>query len=463
MDGMSSISKAEMNWSGRTVELEITDLNHAGEGVGRAGSFTVFVPFCVPGDRVSARVISVQKNYARALLETLLVPSPLRVKAPCRHFGACGGCQLQHLGYGEQLRQKREIVLQALRRLGGLETAVLPVLGMAEPWHYRNKAQFPLAREGGKLRAGFFRRGTHQIVDLLDCPIQHPLIDSTFTIARNLLDRMGVPVYDEKTHSGLLRHLAIRVSDFANKVLVIFVTNGRDFPQGSALAKALSAGVPALAGVVQNVNTRRGNIVFGVENITLWGEPCLIEQVGGISCYISPASFFQVNSLQAGVLFRQVEKYAALTGTETVFDLYCGTGTIALYLSRRAGKVIGIESFAAAISDARENARLNRINNAEFFTGKAEELFPGFVEKGYRPDVVIVDPPRKGCSEKLLSAIATAGPKRLIYVSCNPSTLARDLRYLLGKGYDASEVQPIDMFPQTSHVETVVLMSRVDK
>ncbi len=444
---------------GQTIELEITDLNHAGEGVGRVGDFAVFVPLTAPGDKVRAKVISMQKSYARALLESILAPSPGRVEVPCSHFEHCGGCRLQHLEYGEQLRLKRELVAQNLRRLGGLEINVLPVLGMAEPWHYRNKAQFPLGMKGKELQVGFFRRGTHQIVNLQNCPIQHHLIDETFKIARDLLGELGVSIYDEKTHRGLLRHLVIRASHSAEQALVILVTNGSDFPQGRIFAEALSSRVAALAGVVQNINTRRGNVVFGIENKTLWGNPYLIEKLDGISYLVSPGSFFQINSPQAEVLFRQVEKYAALTGSETVFDLYCGTGTIALYLSRKAEKVVGIESFSPAVDDARKNARLNEITNAEFFAGPAEELFPRFLEQGYSPDVVIVDPPRKGCTEKLLSAITGAKPRRFIYVSCNPSTLARDLRYLQEKGYTASEAQPVDMFPHTNHVETICLLT----
>ncbi|HHU76445.1 MAG TPA: 23S rRNA (uracil(1939)-C(5))-methyltransferase RlmD [Firmicutes bacterium] len=447
---------------GQILELDVVDLNHAGEGVGKIGSFAIFIPGGLPGERIRAKIVTLQRNYARALLEALLISSENRTEAPCRHFASCGGCQFQHLHYREQLHYKREIVAGTLRRLGGLAIDVLPVLGMKDPWHYRNKAQFPLGMEGKKLRAGFYKKKTHQIVDLQNCPIQHPLINRTFGIARALVEKMGIPIYNEKTHWGFLRHLVVRVSGSTGEVLVIPVTNGRDFPQGPAFAKALSARIPSLAGVVQNINTRRGNYIIGTENIILWGKSYITERLGDISYLISPGSFFQVNSSQAEVLFRQVEKYAALSGSETVYDLYCGTGTIALYLSRRVAKVIGIESFAPAVEDARKNARLNGVSNAEFFAGPAEEFFPQFVGQGHRPDIVIVDPPRKGCSEKLLTTLADAKPKRLIYVSCNPSTLARDLRFLQDKGYTIhSPVQPVDMFPQTSHVECVIEIQKV--
>jgi len=449
--------------TGQTIEINIMDLNHNGEGVGRVDSFTVFVPMALPGDRVKASVISVKKSYARALLRAVLTPSPHRIDSQCRHFEHCGGCQLQHLEYGEQLHRKRQIVHDALRRLGGLDLKVLPVLGMAEPWSYRNKAQFPMGIERKVIKAGFFRRGTHDIVNLKNCPIQHSVIDNAFRTARDIIQEMGISIYEEKTHRGLLRHLVIRASHLGDQVLVILVTNGRDFPQAQSFVDALSSKTPGLVGVVQNINTHRGNVVLGGENILLWGKPYLIEKLSELSYLVSPGSFFQINSAQAEVLFGQVEKYAALTGSETVFDLYCGTGTIALYLSRKAGRVVGIESFPPAVDDARKNALLNGITNAEFFTGPAEDIFPGLLAQGYSSDVVIVDPPRKGCDEKLLSTIAAANPRRFIYVSCNPSTLARDLRYLKEKGYSASEVQPIDMFPHTAHVECVVLMSRVEK
>ena len=447
--------------TGQTVELNITDLNHAAEGVGRVRDYAVFVPLSAPGDRVRARIISVQKNYARALLENVLESSSRRVSASCRHFEDCGGCSLQHLEYDEQLRLKRETVVQALQRLGGLAPEVLPVLGMNEPWRYRNKSPFPLKMEGKELQAGFFRSRTHQIVNLEHCPIQHPLIEKAFHIARNLIREMAITVYDEERHKGLLRHLVIRASHFEGKVLVILVTNGRDFKRSRSFAESLTSRLPELGGIVQNINTRRGNVIFGTDSVTLWGKGYLLEKLGHIQYVVSAGSFFQVNTPQAEVLLRQVEKYAGLTGSETIFDLYCGAGTIALYLSRRAGKVVGIESYPPAVDDARKNAELNGISNAEFFSGLSETLFPDLIQKGYSPDVVIVDPPRKGCSQKLLSAIADVKPHRLIYVSCNPSTLARDLRYLYEQGYNVLEVQPIDMFPHTAHVETVVLITRV--
>ena len=279
--------------TGQTIEMDISDLNHNGEGVGRFDSFTVFVPLALPGDRVKAKVISVKKSYGRALLKSVLTPSTHRIVSQCKHFEHCGGCQLQHLEYGEQLRQKRQIVQDALQRLGGLDLEVLPVLGMSEPWSYRNKAQFPLALGGKALKAGFFRRGTHEVVDLENCPIQHSVIDEAFGIARGLIEGKGISIYDEKTDRGLLRHLVIRASHSGDEVLVILVTNGRDFPQAQSFVEALPSKVPGLVGIVQNINTRRGNVVLGEENILLWGKSHLVEKLGGISYLVSPGSFFQ--------------------------------------------------------------------------------------------------------------------------------------------------------------------------
>jgi 23S rRNA (uracil1939-C5)-methyltransferase len=443
------------------IHLHIEGLNHEGEGVGRFEGFTVFIPGTVPGDTVSACVISLQKTYARALLRKLVNPSPCRVVPDCVHHEDCGGCQLQHLAYPEQLRQKQTIVRETLLRVGGLDLPVLPVLGMPEPWRYRNKAQVPFGSEDGTIKAGFFARRSHSIVDLDRCPIQHPANDQAVAAVRSALAATGISAYNEKEHRGLLRHVLARTSLAGGETLVVLVTNGRHLPQKEALIEAIRSRLPGLAGIVQNINTRRGNTILGPQEITLCGRPYITEQLDGLSFRISARSFFQVNTAQTKVLYDKVAEYAALTGKETVFDLYCGTGTIALYLARRAHKVIGVESVPQSITDAGENARLNNIKNAEFHAGPAEEVVPALYQKGYSANVVVLDPPRKGCDRKLLDTIAAMQPERVVYVSCNPATLARDLKHLTQCGYVPQEVQPVDMFPHTSHVETVVLMSRV--
>ncbi|MBS4021448.1 MAG: 23S rRNA (uracil(1939)-C(5))-methyltransferase RlmD [Dethiobacter sp.] len=446
---------------GEKIQLGIERLNHDGEGVARVNGFTVFVPGAVPGDSVTANVISVQRTYARCLLDSVDKPSPSRIKPPCEHFDSCGGCQLQHLDYQAQLSLKRDMVEQALRRLGGLDVVVRPVIGMTDPWRYRNKAQVPVGMDGPTVKAGFFARRSHRIVNVDCCLIQHPTNDRVVDVVRSVLKETGIPVYNEQEHTGLIRHVVARTSFSSGETLVVLVTNGHQIPGLDKLINALRSRLDNVAGIVQNINTRKGNVILGPEDVTLWGRPFLTENLHGLSFHISPRSFFQVNTVQTEALYKKVKEYAALTGNETVFDLYCGIGTIALYLSRHAGRVVGVESVAAAVDDARKNAKLNKIENAEFHIGLAEDVAPQLQRKWLSASVAVVDPPRKGCEQRLLDAIIKMEPSRLIYVSCNPATLARDLKYLTGHSFTVREVQPVDMFPHTTHVETVVLITRV--
>ncbi len=450
-------------FKGQQLEIVIDGLNHQGEGVGRHEEFTVFVPQALPGDKVIVRVISVQKSYARALVEKLLNTSPQRVVAVCEHFGQCGGCQLQHLDYAEQLKYKQRVVYDALKRIGGLDVTVLPTIGMANPWHYRNKAQVPIGMSSGKVQAGFFEKGSHKIVDLNSCHIQHPVNDQVVHIVRKQLQELKIPIYNEKEHRGLVRHIVARTSFATAEVLVTIVTNGRELPQAQKLITALRANINNLVGIVQSINTRRVNVILGEEEKTLWGRPYLIEKIGSLTYRLSPRSFFQVNSQQTEILYQKAKEYAALQGQEIVFDLYCGIGTIALYVADAAAKVVGVEIVEAAVEDAKQNAKLNGISNVEFHAGAAEELVPKLYQQGYKADVVLVDPPRKGCDEKLLKTIASMQPERLVYISCSPATLARDLKYLTAHGFTVVKVQPLDRFPHTAHVECVTLMSKVEK
>ena len=446
---------------GQLVELEIDDLNEKGEGVGRHNGFTVFVPGTAVGDRVRVGVLSVQKTYARALLRSVLRASDHRVTPCCEHYGRCGGCQLQHLSYSEQLRLKRQLVMTTLQRLGGLDLTVLPVLGMADPWRYRNKAQVPVGSAGGTVVTGYFAPRSHRIVNMDSCLLQHPANDQAILAVREVIQALAIPVYDERSHTGLVRHVLARTSFTTDKTLLVLITNGRQLPESNRLIRMLPARLGNLTGVVQSINTRRGNVILGDKEQLLWGLPYLEEKMGGLAFRVSSHSFLQVNTMQAEVLYAKIREYAALTKRETVFDLYCGTGTIGLYLSREAGKVVGVESVAAAVADAKANALANGLANAEFHTGRAEEIVPKLLTQGYRADVVVIDPPRKGCEMNLLTTLTRMHPRRLIYVSCDPATLARDLRYLTGHGFAVREVQPVDMFPHTSHLECVVLMSRV--
>ena len=448
---------------GQTIRVAMAGLGHSGEGVGRYEGLTVFVPGGVPGDTIDAKVVEVKKNYARAVLVTVVEPSPDRVVPPCPVVGECGGCQLQHIAYPSQLKLKRQQVVDALVRLGKLEgVTVHPTLGMDEPWRYRNKAQFPLGSRSGRVVAGFFAPGTHRIIDIEQCDIQHPLGNQIMAVVKEMAQRLGVPIYDEQSHRGVLRHVLARVGRGTGEAMAVLVTNGPEFPNGAKIARALMEQVPGVVSVVQNINPERTNVILGRKSRVLAGQDYITDYIGDLKFAISPVSFFQVNPAQTEVLYGKALEYAGLTGGETVVDLYCGIGTISLFLARKSGEVVGIEVVAEAVQDARENAERNGIGNARFICGDATEAMPKLAADGVAADVIVVDPPRKGCDEPVLKAMAEMGPKRIVYVSCNPASLARDLGLLAGMGYRTMEVQPVDMFPHTAHVECVALAVRAE-
>lgn len=447
----------------KKYELEIVDMGHSGEGIGKVDGFTVFVEDGLPGDYLLIQITMVKKSYAVGRILKILTPSVHRIEAACPLAHRCGGCQIMHMSYQSQLNIKRNRVIENLKRIGKIEAPVLPTLGMEAPYEYRNKAQFPVGMLDGKAIMGFYERGSHQIVDTKYCYIQHPINENIVEIIKSYIKTCGVTVYDEKTGKGLIRHVITRVGYATGEIMVVIVTNGRSLPQQDALIQQLREGVDGLKSVVQNINEKKTNVILGRESITLYGQDTIEDYIGSLKFKISAQSFFQVNPQQTRVLYEKALEYADLKGAETVFDIYCGIGTISLFLAQRAKKVYGIEVVEAAIEDARVNARLNQFNNTEFYTGAAEEVIPRLYQKGVRADVVVVDPPRKGCEPVVLETIANMAPERVVYVSCNPATLARDLAILEEKGYKTVEVQPVDMFPHTAHVECVVLMSRVEK
>lgn len=444
------------------VTLEITDLGSSGEGIGKVDGFTLFVKDALIGDVIQAKIIKLKKNYGYGRLMEIVIPSPARVEARCLKARACGGCQIQPLDYEKQLEYKENKVGGLLERVGKIRDYVMePIIGMEEPWHYRNKAQFPVGKDkDGKIITGFYAGRTHSIVPLDKCFIQHPLNEQIMSIVQRWMEEFNISSYDEVSHKGLVRHIFTRIGKYTEEVMVCLVINGKKIPKEAELIERLKQ-IPGIKSICLNVNRENTNVILGKDIQCLWGQPYITDKIGEISYRISPLSFFQVNPIQTQKLYATALEYAGLTGKETVWDLYCGIGTISLFLAQAAKKVYGVEIVPEAIRDAQENARLNHIENAEFFVGKAEEVLPEQYEKnGVYADVIVVDPPRKGCDEKLLACMVQMAPETIVYVSCDPATLARDLNYLSNHGYKVKKVRCTDMFPHSVHVETVVQLVR---
>lgn len=427
------------------------------------GGYTVFVKDTLIGDKVRVKIIKAKKNYGYGRLMEIITPSPYRVEPPCPVARACGGCQIMHLDYKEQLRFKENKVGNLLERVGGLKDfQMLPILGMKEPYYYRNKAQFPVGKnKDGRIVMGFYAGRTHSIVDTRHCYIQHPLNEKLTQIIKDWMEKYNIQPYDENTGKGLVRHVLTRIGSTTGQVMVCLVINGNRLPQADALISQLTK-VEGMTSICININRENTNVILGDQVRTLWGQPYITDYIGNIAYQISPLSFYQVNPGQTRVLYEKALEFADLKPGEVVWDLYCGIGTISLFLAQTASKVYGVEIVPQAIDDARNNARLNHMDNVEFFVGKAEEVLPREYEKnGIYADVIVVDPPRKGCDPSLLECMVKMAPKRIVYVSCDPATLARDLKYLSGNGYKVEKVQCVDMFGHSVHVETVVLMSKV--
>ena len=441
-------------------EITIRSLGHSGEGVGSKDDFTVFVPGALVGEVVLAKITLVKKNYAVGSLIRVIVPSEERVEPTCPIYEACGGCQLQHLSYDGQLIVKRQQVVDALERIGK-QTALLvhPTLGAVSPWLYRNKMQCPVGEKRGKTVIGCYAKGSHDIIATENCHIQMDANNHIAQAASKILAELKIPAYREKDDCGVVRHIIGRVGTDGQAMAVI-VTKTKHLPKAEEVVKRLRREVPALVSIMHNINPKRTNVILGQETRCLWGQAAIEDRIGKLSFAISAQSFFQVHTAQADVLYQKALQYADLNGNETVIDAYCGTGTISLFLAQKAKKVYGIEIVAPAIRDAKKNAEANHITNAEFLVGDAVEVMPQLYKQGVRADVVVVDPPRSGCDRIVLETFARMNPERIVYVSCNPASLARDIAVLDELGYRAEEVQPVDMFPQTSHVESVALLRR---
>ena len=463
------------------LTLKIEGMGNEGEGIGKADGFPLFIKDALPGDVIRAKALKVKKTYGYGRLMEIVTASPDRTEPPCPVHRSCGGCQIQVLDYGKQLEFKENKVKNNLKRIGGfqLEEAacesgkglpvIHPVMGMEEPYHYRNKAQFPIGTDkNGNIVTGFYAARSHTIIPNRNCFLGVKLNEEILNLVIEFMEENEIAPYQETTGTGLVRHVLIRCGFATEEVMVCLVINGRKLPFADKLTAKLQS-IPGMTSITLNVNEKNTNVILGDEIIPLWGQNYITDYIGNVKYQISPLSFYQVNPVQTQKLYEKALEYAELTGTETVWDLYCGIGTISLFLAQKAKQVYGVELVAPAIKDARNNARINGITNVEFFVGKAEEVLPEFYEKGIsehlgaemlHPDVIVVDPPRKGCDARCLETIVKMQPKRVVYVSCDSATLARDLKYLCGEGYEVREVQPVDMFPQTTHVETIVSIQR---
>ncbi|MGN7403314.1 23S rRNA (uracil(1939)-C(5))-methyltransferase RlmD [Cytobacillus praedii] len=438
------------------IDVVFEDLTHEGAGVAKVDGYPLFVPNGLPGEKAKIKVIKANKGYGFGRLIETYEESPDRVEAPCPIYKECGGCQLQHLSYDGQLKAKEKQVRDVLTRIGKLENVkVHPVLGMKDPWRYRNKAQVPVGEHEGGLIGGFYQQRTHQIIDMKECIIQQEKNDEVVQAVKEICSRYGVQAYDEGRNKGDLRHIMARYGLVTGEVMIVLVTRTKDLPNKNKIVEEIISRIQGVKSICQNVNSKKTNVIFGDETKVLWGKEVIYDFIGDTKFAISARSFYQVNPEQTKVLYEKALEYADLNGEENVIDAYCGIGTISLFLARKAKKVFGVEIVPEAIEDAKRNAELNGITNAEFAVGEAEIVIPKWYSEGNTADVLVVDPPRKGCDEALLQTIIDMKPKKVVYVSCNPGTLARDLRILEDGGYQTVEVQPVDMFPMTMHVEAV--------
>ena len=453
------------------VRLSITGMTAEGNGVGRVPvpedgqrEMAVFVPFTAIGDEIDCRIVKVARSHAFGRVEALVFPSPDRLPSGedsgCPVFGKCGGCAFRHVRYEAELQYKWQRVADAVKRIGGLDITPQPILGAEQPDGYRNKAQYPVAPGENRPLIGFFAPRSHRIVEEHHCRLQPPVFGTAVDIIARWAQAAGASGYDEQTGSGLLRHIYIRQAEATGEVMVCLVCTSGKIPSPGRLVDALREGVPGLASVMVNINRERTNVILGKNEFVLWGDPYITDVLCGLRFRLSPQSFYQVNRRQAERLYGLAAEEAALTGTETLLDLYCGTGTIGLSMASRAGRIIGVEAVAPAVEDARRNAQANGIANARFLCADAAEAAAQLREEGISPDVVILDPPRKGCDAALIETVAAMSPGRIVYVSCDPATLARDLARFGEEGYRTRRVTPVDMFPRTPHVETVCKLVR---
>ncbi|MBA2879384.1 tRNA (uracil-5-)-methyltransferase/23S rRNA (uracil1939-C5)-methyltransferase [Anoxybacillus kamchatkensis] len=447
---------------GQQFPLTIKRLGINGEGVGYFKKQVVFVPGALPGEEVVVQATNVYPTYAEGKIVRIRKRSPHRVKPLCPVYDQCGGCQLQHLDYNAQLEAKRDIVIQALERHSRLNIEALdirPTIGMDDPWHYRNKSQFQTGVKKGRVIAGLYSMNSHELIDIDRCFIQHDATNRVTTVVKTILQDLRIPIYHERKKTGVVRTIVARVGFYTGEVQLVIVTATKELPRRELFVAEVKRRLPEVKSIAQNINGQKTSLIFGDETIVLAGEPYIQEVLGDLSFELSARAFFQLNPIQTVKLYDEVKKAAALTKNERVVDAYCGVGTIGLWLAREAKEVRGMDTIPEAIDDARQNAKRHGFTNVTYAVGKAEALLPKWVKEGWKPDVIVVDPPRTGCDNALLKTILQVKPKTVVYVSCNPSSLARDID-TLAKQYRVEYIQPFDLFPHTAHVESVAKLVR---
>lgn len=447
--------------AGQIAEVEIIDLNHMGVGVAKVDNFVVFVDGAIMGDIAEIKITEKKKNFSVGKLIKIVKPSEHRIKPPCTYYEQCGGCQLMHMDYDEQLKYKKNIVINELKRanVNIEDIKINDTLGMEEPFRYRNKTAFSVAKINNEISIGPYEQGTYNTVDIGGCLIQSNEADKTVSLFKELMYKYKIDAYDKKTGTGTVRNIVIR-NNRKNELVVIIVTTSENFKNREPLVDDLVSKHPKIKTVIQNINNKNTNLIMGRKNITLYGEGVINDAIDDLNFTISPETFFQINPVQTEKLYKTAIEYAGIKKNDICFDIYCGIGTISLMAAKYAKKVYGVEIVEQSIINARENAARNNISNAEFYAGKAEEVLPDLYKHNIKADIVIVDPPRKGCEKEVIDTIINMAPQKVVYVSCNPSTMARDIKLMESGGFKLQKVQPVDQFPWTRHTECVVLMQR---
>ncbi|WP_234123023.1 23S rRNA (uracil(1939)-C(5))-methyltransferase RlmD [Clostridium hydrogenum] len=457
---MNKVIPVEKN---KDYEIYIDGFGNMGEGVGKIDNFTIFVKGAIKGEKVRIKITKVNKNFAFGRLIEVIEAAKDRTEPTCHNYKRCGGCQMQHLSYEAQLEFKKQKVVDCIERIGKINmdsVIVHDTIGMNPPHYYRNKVQLPVGEKNSEPQIGFYAERSHEIIDIDKCYIQFEAANEIMKLVKAWMKEYKIRGYNEQTGTGTLRHIMVRRGFKTEQIMLVLVTTNENLPHKKELIETITENINEVTGIIQNINSKKTNVILGDKEITLWGKDQIQDYIGEFKFNISSKSFFQINPVQTEKLYSAALKYAGLTGKEVVFDAYCGTGTISLFLSQNAKMVYGVEIIPEAIENAKINADQNKVTNAEFIVGKSEEEIPKLIERGIKPEVVVVDPPRKGCEKVLLEAIANAGPRTIVYVSCDPATLGRDLGILCEGGYEVKEVQGVDMFPETGHVETVVLIHK---